>query len=94
MARPKSFTKDGFETQFSANHLDHFYITNLLTNKLMESIPSRVIILSSSGNSQFLDPASIDFDHLHAEKAYSPTKIYGQSKLANILYAKKASTSI
>lgn len=89
MACPKSFTKDGFETQFGVNHLGHFYLTNLLTNKLKESTPSRVIILSSSGNSQLLGPAGIDFDNLNAEKAYSSSKVYGQSKLANILHAKE-----
>ncbi|KAG2211564.1 hypothetical protein INT46_006580 [Mucor plumbeus] len=89
MACPKSFTKDGFETQFGVNHLGHFYLTNLLTNKLKESTSSRVVVLSSSGNSQLLGPAGIDFNNLNAENSYSPAKVYGQSKLANILHAKE-----
>lgn len=89
MACPKSFTKDGFETQFGVNHLGHFYLTNLLANKLKENSLSRVIILSSSANSQLLGSAGIDFDNLNAEKAYSPSKVYGQSKLANIFHAKE-----
>ncbi|KAI8641290.1 hypothetical protein BD408DRAFT_310144, partial [Parasitella parasitica] len=89
MACPKSFTKDGFETQFGVNHLGHFYLTKLLTEKLTSSAPSRVVIVSSSGNSQLLGSSGIDFDNLSAEKKYSPANAYGQSKLANILYAKE-----
>ncbi|CEP10541.1 hypothetical protein [Parasitella parasitica] len=89
MACPKSFTKDGFETQFGVNHLGHFYLTKLLTEKLTSSAPSRVVIVSSSANSQFLGSQGIDFDNLNAEKKYSPSKVYGQSKLANILHAKE-----
>jgi retinol dehydrogenase-12 len=89
MACPKSFTKDGFETQFGVNHLGHFYLTSLLTDKLKASAPSRVVILSSSGNSLMLSDRGIDFDNLNAEKGYSPMTAYGQTKLANILHAKE-----
>ncbi|KAF1797256.1 hypothetical protein V8B55DRAFT_1576907 [Mucor lusitanicus] len=89
MACPKSFTKDGFETQFGVNHLGHFYLTELLTDKLKQSAPARVVIVSSSGNSQMLGARGIDFDNLNAEKRYSYFKVYGQSKLANILHAKE-----
>ncbi|KAL9557299.1 hypothetical protein MBANPS3_001453 [Mucor bainieri] len=83
MACPKSFTKDGFETQFGVNHLGHFYLTELLTDKLKQSAPARVVIVSSAG------ARGIDFDNLNAEKRYNPTRVYGQSKLANILHAKE-----
>lgn len=89
MACPKSFTKDGFETQFGVNHLGHFYLTELLTDKLKQSAPARVVIVSSSANNQMLSAAGIDFDNLNAEKRYSYFKVYGQSKLANILHAKE-----
>lgn len=89
MACPKSLTKDGFETQFGVNHLGHFLLVELLTAKLKASTPSRVVIVSSSGNSQFLSKDGIDFDNLNGEKGYSPFGMYGQSKLANILHAKE-----
>jgi retinol dehydrogenase-12 len=90
MACPKSFTKDGFETQFGVNHLGHFFLTQLLTDKIKASAPSRIVIVSSSGNSQFLSDSGIDFDNLNAEKKnYSPNITYGQSKLANIYHAKE-----
>ncbi|GAN01105.1 retinol dehydrogenase 12-like [Mucor ambiguus] len=89
MACPKSFTKDGFEAQFGVNHLGHFYLTELLMDKLKQSAPARVVVVSSCGNSQMLGAGGIDFDNLNAEKRYSYFKVYGQSKLANILHAKE-----
>ncbi|KAL9544826.1 hypothetical protein MBANPS3_007432 [Mucor bainieri] len=79
MGSPQSYTKDGFEMQFGVNYVGHFYLTSLLTEKLTKSAPSRVVNVSSSGNSLFLGPEGIDFDNLNGEK----------SKLANILHAKE-----
>lgn len=89
MACPKSFTKDGFETQFGVNHLGHFLLVELLTEKLKSTKHSRIVIVSSSGNSQFVSESGIDFENLNAEKKYSAFGVYGQSKLANILHAKE-----
>lgn len=91
MACPKSFTKDGFETQFAVNHLGHFYLTQLLTNKLKSSASGgvRVVCVSSAANFHFLGKEGLDFSNLNAEKSYSPTIAYGQAKFANILFAKE-----
>ncbi|OZJ01686.1 hypothetical protein BZG36_05351 [Bifiguratus adelaidae] len=89
MGCPKSYTKDGFEAQFGVNHLGHFLLTSLLSDRLKASAPSRVVIISATG-AKFWCPASgIDFDDLQAEKSYQSFKRYGQSKLANILHAKE-----
>lgn len=89
MGPPKTFTKDGFESQFGVNYLGHFYLTHLLTNKLKSSAPSRIVNVSSSGNYYFCSSEGLDFTNLNAEKYYSRTLAYGQSKLANILHAKE-----
>ncbi|KAI8639081.1 oxidoreductase [Parasitella parasitica] len=89
MGCAQSTTKDGFETQFGVNYVGHFYLTSLLTERLKESAPSRIVNVSSSGNSIFLSAKGLDFDNLNGEKFYSPYYHYGQSKLANILHAKE-----
>lgn len=76
-------TEDGYEMQFAVNHLGHFLLTNLLLDTLARSIPSRIIIVGSSLHKG----AQIAFDDLNGDKEYHPRKAYGQSKLANLLFA-------
>jgi NAD(P)-dependent dehydrogenase (short-subunit alcohol dehydrogenase family) len=83
MACPKAMTKDGFEMQLGTNHLGHFLLTNLLLDLLKASSPSRVIVVSSSGHKL----SDINKEDIMSEKSYSKIKAYGQSKLANILFA-------
>lgn len=87
MACPKSFTKDDFEMQLGTNHLGHFHLTNLLLDLLKVSTPSRVVVVSSSGHKL----SGLMKDDLMGEKSYSKLKNYGQSKLANILFARELS---
>lgn len=89
MGTPYMLTKDGFESQFGVNYLGHFYLTHLLTEKLKSSAPSRIVNVTSSGNYYFCSSTGVDFSNLNAEKGYSQTLAYGQSKLANILHAKE-----
>ncbi|KAL6357427.1 hypothetical protein LRP88_07592 [Fusarium phalaenopsidis] len=42
MAIPYSVTADGFETQFAADHLGHFLLTNLIMDKILASKSPRV----------------------------------------------------
>ncbi|KAG2197599.1 hypothetical protein INT47_006662 [Mucor saturninus] len=89
MGTPKSFTKDGFESQFGVNHLAHFLLVDLLTEKLKASAPARIVITSSSANSQFVPVSGLDFDNLNSEKEYASFPAYGRSKFANVLHAKE-----
>ncbi|ORY28418.1 NAD(P)-binding protein [Rhizoclosmatium globosum] len=86
MACPKSFTTDGFETQFGVNHLGHFYLTQLLLPLLIKTAtpasPSRIVTLSS-GAQIFAPLEGILFEDLDAAKEYTPWARYGHSKLAN-----------
>ncbi|ANU26159.1 oxidoreductase [Planococcus versutus] len=85
MTPPYSKTKDGFELQFGSNHLGHFALTGLLLPVLKKTPHSRVVTVSSLAHKG----AKIDFDNLDGTKGYKAMKFYGQSKLANLLFAQE-----
>lgn len=87
MACPLSRTAQGFETQIGVNHIGHFHLTNLLLPKLKaQGTPARVIAVSSEGHKM----GKIDLEDMQWEqRKYTKWGAYGQSKLANILFAKE-----
>ncbi|KAL0941127.1 putative short-chain dehydrogenase [Colletotrichum truncatum] len=82
-------TVDGFETQFGTNHLGHFLLFQLLKPALLAAATpefnSRVVSVSSTGHRQ----GKIQFEDFNFDSKieYQPWAAYGQSKLANILFA-------
>jgi len=76
-------TVDGIETVFAVNHLAPFLLTNLLLDRLRASAPARVVTVASDAH-KFVD--GIAFDDLGYQRGYKWTKVYGQSKLANVLF--------
>ncbi len=84
MALPKrEVTADGFERQFGTNHLGHFALTGLLIPQLLAAPAPRVVTVASLAHRN----GKIDFDNLQSERGYKPWDAYGESKLANILFA-------
>ncbi|WP_229111202.1 oxidoreductase [Halapricum desulfuricans] len=83
MAVPRSETADGFETQFGVNHLGHFALTARLLEPLRAGGETRVVTQSSGMHER----GEIDFEDLHGERDYDKWDAYGQSKLANVLFA-------
>ncbi|GGL21504.1 oxidoreductase [Nocardia jinanensis] len=80
MAVPLRRTADGFEMQIGTNHLGHFALTGLLVGKIGE----RIVTLSSGAHAA----GAIDLDDLNWERRpYKRWSAYGQSKLANLLFA-------
>jgi len=51
-------TKDGFEIQAGVNHLGHFLLTSLLMENLRDSVPCRVVSVSSG----LMMMGKLDFD--------------------------------
>ncbi len=83
MATPPRKTAQGFELQFGTNHLGHFALTGLLLDRLREAKDPRVTVLSSSAHRI----GRINFDDLQSEQKYERWRAYGQSKLANLMFA-------
>ncbi len=83
MATPHRRTADGFELQFGTNHLGHFALTGLLIDRLEGREDARVVTLSSGAHRI----GKIAFDNLGGERRYFRWRAYGQSKLANLLFA-------
>lgn len=84
MGSKQSKTTDGFEIQLGTNHLGHYALTGLLLEKIKATPNSRVVNVSSLAHKQGV----IDFNDLMYEKGrpYKTFKVYGQSKLANLLF--------
>jgi NAD(P)-dependent dehydrogenase (short-subunit alcohol dehydrogenase family) len=83
MAPPRRSTADGFELQFGTNHLGHFALTGLLIGQMEGRDDARVVTLSSNAH-RF---GRIAFDNLAGDRHYFRWRAYGQSKLANLLFA-------
>jgi NAD(P)-dependent dehydrogenase (short-subunit alcohol dehydrogenase family) len=82
MFPPLTRTVQGFELQFGVNHLGHFALAGLLLPKLAETAGSRVVITSSLAHRR----GNIQWDDINAEKSYSRSRRYSDSKLANMLH--------
>ena len=84
MAVPKAVTEDGFESQLGTNHLGHFALTALLLPALLRAPAPRVVTTSSGAHRM----GRMRWDDLQWERGrYSRWAAYGQSKLANLLFA-------
>ncbi len=84
MVPPLGRTKQGFELQFGTNHLGHFALAARLSPLVLKTPGARFVIVSSTAQAF----GSINFDDLNWERrSYVPFRAYGQSKLANTLFA-------
>lgn len=83
MALPFRRTADGFEMQFGTNHLGHFALTGLLLDSLRAADKARVVTVSSLAHKA----GRTRLEDLNWQHGYDKWKAYGQSKLANLLFA-------
>jgi len=83
-------TVDGYESTLAVNHLAPFLLTHLLRERLLASGPARIVNVASDAH-RFV-PGGFDFADPMAErgfrfpKAVTGMRVYGLSKLANILF--------
>ncbi|KAF9112774.1 hypothetical protein BGX27_002818 [Mortierella sp. AM989] len=80
---------DGIEQQFAVNHLGPFAFTLALLDKLKESQPSRIAVVSSLSYEGVV-ATGIDVEEIRtdSESKLTPDVRYARSKFANILFAK------
>ena len=78
-------TPEGLELTFALNHMAYFVLTEALCDKLVTSAPARIVSTSSVAH----DGATLDFNDLQSAKGYGGLKVYGRSKLANILFTRE-----
>lgn len=79
----RAATVDGFERQLGTNHLGHFALTGRLMPALLRAPFPRVVTIASIAHKR----GGIDFSDLQTERPYNGRKAYGQSKLANLMFA-------
>jgi NAD(P)-dependent dehydrogenase (short-subunit alcohol dehydrogenase family) len=85
MAVPRrTTTVDGFELQLASNFLGPFALTVRLLPLVLEAARPRVVTMSSG----MADIGRIRFDDLQWERRYSAWLAYGQSKLADLMFAR------
>ena len=81
----RQVTADGLELTFATNHVAYAVLTHGLRACLAAGAPSRVINTASDAHRG----ATLAFEDLQAAQGYSGYKVYGRSKLCNILYTRE-----
>lgn len=87
----RNITEDGFEEMFAVNHLSHFLLTNLLLDRMKSSAPARIVNVASGAH---MLVKGINFEDINYIKNFSSLKVYGHSKLANILFTKELASQL
>ncbi len=86
----RTTTIDGIETVFAVNHLAYFLLTHLLLERLTNSGSARIVNVASDAHRW----GSLDFDDLQNARTYRAMRVYGQSKLCNILFTRELARRI
>ncbi|HME07872.1 MAG TPA: SDR family oxidoreductase [Bryobacteraceae bacterium] len=81
----RQLTPDGLEKTFAVNHLAYYVLTEGLRERLIASAPARIVSTSSDAHKG----ARLDFNDLQSANGYSGFKVYGRSKLCNILFTRE-----
>src|SRR5262249_12819450 len=78
----RSQASEGLERTFALNHLAPFLLTNLLRERLDGG---RVVTTASDAH----QGGRLDLDDLQSRRSYSAMRVYGTSKLCNILFTRE-----
>jgi NAD(P)-dependent dehydrogenase (short-subunit alcohol dehydrogenase family) len=81
----RAVTQDGLERTFALNHMSYFLLTAALRHRLIAAAPARIINTASNAHRT----GHIEFDDLQSARSYRGLKVYGTSKLCNILFTRE-----
>jgi NAD(P)-dependent dehydrogenase (short-subunit alcohol dehydrogenase family) len=82
MFATRRVTSEGFEQTFALNHLAPFLLTSLLREQLRGG---RVVTTASDAHKG----GCLNLDDLQASSSFSAPRVYGTSKLCNILFTRE-----
>jgi NAD(P)-dependent dehydrogenase (short-subunit alcohol dehydrogenase family) len=75
-------TVDGYEKVFAVNHMAPYLLTRLLLDRVVASAPARIVNVASDAHTF----GPLEPDDYMSTRDFKPLKVYGRSKLANILF--------
>ena len=81
----RQVTEDDLERTFAVNHLAYFVLTMGLRQRLIAGSPARIVNTASDAHRG----CKLDFGDLQSTRGYSGFKVYGRSKLCNILFTRE-----
>ncbi len=81
----RQVTEDDLERTFAVNHLAYFVLTMGLQQRLIAGSPARIVNTASDAHRG----CKLDFGDLQSTRGYSGFKVYGRSKLCNILFTRE-----
>jgi len=94
MRLPFGLTVDGIEQQIGVNHFGHAYLVQLLEDLLKQTatkdLPATIVVVSSGSHFQtYPEGVRLSLDAINNASNYDEGLAYGQSKLANVLFAQQ-----
>lgn len=90
-------TKEGIEIHMGTNHFGHFLLTELLMPLLEASVsttPTVVVVSSASSYDSFPEGVRLTLAEINDPTAFRVMTSYGQSKLANVLFAQELASRV
>jgi NAD(P)-dependent dehydrogenase (short-subunit alcohol dehydrogenase family) len=81
----RTVTQEGLERTFALNHMSYFVFTSVLRERLLAAAPSRIVNTASRAHRA----GHLDFADLQSARHYRPFRVYGTTKLCNILFTRE-----
>ncbi len=81
----RQITAEGLEMTFALNHMAYFVLTTALLDRIKATPGARIISTASNAHRA----GRLDFNDLLSKKSYNGFRVYGTTKLCNILFTRR-----